>query len=262
MTADSFFEPGEQDWFKPTDHTRGPWHPEHCHAGPPTGLLARAAEGLVPNKQLVRLMINLQRPIPFAGFFVHASPTKNGRHVALTEITLKDADGRICASGETLHIAPQPKSDFPTAKVDVPLPADGRDDAFPISRTLHDLPCFAGDGVQTRYAPDEDPQPGPTTAWIKTVPLLPDESPTPFQRMCPMADCGNAFGRNAEPWDVNFMNADLTIVMHRPPTGEWMGSQAVGHWSGNGIGVADATLLDARGIVGRAVQTVLLRKQQ
>ncbi len=262
MLVESFFEASKSDWFQPTDHTRGPWHPEHCHAGPPTGLLARAAEAIMPDKQLVRLTVNLQRPIPFAGFSITASEIKNGRHVALTSVILKDADERICASGETLHIAPQPETDFPTTAIDAPLPEDGNDGGFPISRTLHDQPCFAGDGVRTRYAPGEGPHPGPTTAWIKTVPLLPDESPTPFQRMCPMADCGNAFGRNAEPWEVNFMNPDLTIVMHRPPEGDWMGSQSIGHWSGNGIGVADATLLDASGIVGRAVQTLLLRKQR
>lgn len=262
MTAESFFEKSDSDWFQPTAHTRGPWHPEHCHAGPPTGLLARAAEKLVPEKQLVRLNINLQRPIPFSGFSVTASTTKQGRQVALTALTLNDADGRLCASGEALHITPQPDSDFPTSSAEMPLPADGNDGGFPISRTLHDLPCFAGDGVQTRYAAGQDAGPGPTTAWIKTVPLLPNETPSPFQRMCPMADCGNAFSRNAEPWEVNFMNPDLTIVMHRPPQGEWMGSQSIGHWSNNGIGIADATLLDARGVVGRAVQTLLLRKQR
>jgi len=63
-----------------------------------------------------------------------------------------------------------------------------------------------------------------------------------------------------EPWEVNFPNADLTIVLYRLPEGEWMGSEAIGHWASNGIGLADATLLDEKGIVGRAVQTLLIRK--
>jgi Acyl-CoA thioesterase C-terminal domain len=49
-------------------------------------------------------------------------------------------------------------------------------------------------------------------------------------------------------------------VLHRDPVGEWLGSQAVGYWPPDGVGVADALLLDDRGPVGRAVQTLLLRR--
>ena len=38
-----------------------------------------------------------------------------------------------------------------------------------------------------------------------------------------------------------------------------MGSQSTGHWENNGIGMADAQLLDQYGVVGRAVQTLLVR---
>jgi hypothetical protein len=95
---------------------------------------------------------------------------------------------------------------------------------------------------------------------MKTVALLPDEVPSPFQRMCPLADCGNAFGRNADLQQVQFMNTDLTLSLHRDPVGEWLGTQSVGYWQANGIGLADATLYDARGAVGRALQTLLLKK--
>ena len=259
---DSFFNKSDSDWFQPTDHTRGPWHKDYCHAGPPTGLMARAAERLIPEQQLVRLTINLSKPIPFAGFSVQANIEKKGRKVSLASCILKDAEDRVCARGETLHMSIQSGIDspqYPGAANDVPLPGSGVPGNFPISRTLHDLPCFAGTGVETRYAPGHGAEPGPTIAWIRTVPLLPDEIPSPFQRMCPMADCGNAFGRNAEPWEVNFMNPDLTIAMFRPPEGEWMGSHAIGHWESSGIGLADATLLDEKGIVGRAIQTLLLQ---
>lgn len=259
---DSFFHKSDSDWFQPTDHTRGPWHKDYCHAGPPTGLMARAAEQLIPDQQLVRLTINLARPIPFAGFSVHASVIKKGRKVSLASSILKDAEDRVCAQCETLHIAKQRMSDgkqYPSATSNVPSPDDAVTGDFPISRTLHDQPCFAGPGVETRYAAGHTPEPGPTIAWIRTVPLLPDEIPSPFQRMCPMADCGNAFSRNAEPWEVNFMNPDLTIAMFRPPEGEWMGSHAIGHWESTGIGLADATLLDSKGVVGRAIQTLLLQ---
>jgi hypothetical protein len=102
--------------------------------------------------------------------------------------------------------------------------------------------------------------PGPTTMWMRTVPVLDSEEPTPFQRICPLADSGNAIGRNAEPEEVAFVNADLTITLHRKPRGPWLGSRVISHWQQNGIGMADAMLFDDHGPVGRAVQTLLLRK--
>jgi hypothetical protein len=93
---------------------------------------------------------------------------------------------------------------------------------------------------------------------MRTVPLLDDESPSPFQRICPLADCGNAFSRNGEPWDYTFVNPDLTIVLHREPIGDWLGASSVSRWEPTGIGMSDTLLFDERGAVGRAVQTLVI----
>ena len=58
---------------------------------------------------------------------------------------------------------------------------------------------------------------------------------------------------------MRFVNADLTVALHRDPVGEWLGSRAVGYWEPDGIGLADALLFDDRGPVGRALQTLVLR---
>lgn len=133
------------------------------------------------------------------------------------------------------------------------------DGPFPIKQTLHGLPAFNGSGVQTRYPAGDDSGPGKTRAWLKTVPLFNDETPSPFQRICPLADCGNAFGRLAEPGEVTFMNTDLTVLLHRNPEGEWLGTDSECFWETDGIGLSDSRLFDRRGVVGRAIQTLLLR---
>ena len=94
---------------------------------------------------------------------------------------------------------------------------------------------------------------------MRAIPLLPDEEPSPFQRISPLADCGNAFGRHADPDKVQFVNTDLVIALHRDPVGEWMGSRSVAFWQPTGVGLADALLFDDEGPVGRALQTLLLR---
>ena len=97
-----------------------------------------------------------------------------------------------------------------------PRLADSTPGPFPVGRVTHDRPGFRG-AVEIRYPPGEDEAPGATTVWMRTVGLLPDEEMSPFQRISPLADCGNAFGRHAEPDQVQFVNTDLLIALHRDP---------------------------------------------
>jgi len=258
VVAKSFFTTEDGQWFTPTEHTRGPWDTMACHAGPPTGLLARAVEQLIPDKRLIRLTVDILRPIPFTGFQVTACIKRSGRSTAASVASLVSLEGKSIATASGLHMLEQKPIDYPTHSLKMTDLADASDGPFPI-KTLHNKPAFNGAGVQIRYPPGENCGPGPTTVWMKTVPLLESESPSAFQRICPLADCGNAFGRNAEPSEVSFVNPDLTIALHRDPIGDWLGSQSVGLWEPTGQGLADALLFDEQGAVGRALQTILLK---
>jgi len=241
------------------DPARSPWDPASCHAGPPAGLIARAQERLLREHRLVRLAVNLQRPIPIDGFTVSAEVVKAGANAGTSRATLVGIDGRTCAVAEGLHLRPSVQEPMPTPTVDSPEFESATSAPFPITSGFHDQPMF-GNAVEARYPPGESPEPGPTTLWLRTPPLLGDETPSPFQRLCPLADSGNAISRNAELCDVTFVNADLIVSMHRSPSGEWFGSRAVSHWHPDGIGMADAELFDRFGPVGRATQTLLLRR--
>jgi hypothetical protein len=260
-TPDSFFtieHDPRGEWIVPTDLCRGPWDPDACHAGPPTGMLARAAERLVPGQRLARITVDLIRPIPHAGFRVTADITRAGRTVSTTALVIVDGDGRVAATARGLHMAPQPTAALPTTTADTPRLADARPGEFAIRRGVHDLPMFA-EAVEMRYPAGEDHEPGPTTAWMRTVPLLPGEDVSGFARICPLADCGNAISRNAEPGGVAFLNTDLTLLLHREPVGEWFGTQSVSRWEPDGFGMSDSLLFDDRGPVGRALQTLIVR---
>ena len=259
--SDAFFTTADGEWFVPTDHCRGPWDADACHAGPPAGLLARALEELAPGPRLVRLTLDLTRPIPFAGFSIDAEVVRAGRTVTTSRAVLRDGDGRPRVSASGLHLAMAPERALPTLDAAHPAGAlaDARPDAFPFTGTLHGLKAFNGEGVELAYPPGETRDPGPTTLWMRTVPLLADESPSPFQRICPLADCGNAVGRNADPDEHNFVNPDLSVILHREPEGEWLGMRAESHWQPDGIGMSDALLFDERGLVGRALQTLIVR---
>ncbi|MDH3293137.1 MAG: thioesterase family protein [Acidimicrobiia bacterium] len=262
--------------FLGNDPARGPWDPDACHAGPATALLARSCERVVsahdhlyrsdnadpsdaPDRRLIRLTVDLARPIPIGGFRVDAKVQRAGRTTATSHAELIDLDGQVCATAWALHLTAGPEQDFPTPPIETPRLADAVEGGFPVQLMGHGRPGFST-GVETRYPPAQDHLPGPTTIWMRAIPVLDSEPPSPFQKICALADSGNAISRNAEPAEVAFVNPDLTITLHREPSGEWFGSDVVSHWQPNGIGMADALLFDEHGVVGRAIQTLLLRK--
>lgn len=246
--------------FRPTGICRGPWNLDHCHAGPPTALLARAVEQLLPAQRLVRLTVELTRPVPMAGFTIEANTTRSGRTVSTATARIVDLDGRQIAVANSSHLTPQPTDEhMPTATIATPDPAESNSGDFPLASTRHGAVGFT-DGTTISYPSGEDRMPGPTTLWMTTAPIVEGELPTPFQRICPLADCGNAVSRNAEPDQFGFVNTDLTIYLHREPIGDMLGTRAVSHWNSDGVGMSDALLFDGTGPVGRAVQTLLVNR--
>jgi hypothetical protein len=251
-------EPNGTEWFLPTDACRGPWDPHACHAGPPTGLLARASERLLPDQQLVRLTVDLTRPIPHAGFRIDAKVTRTGRTVSTTEMQLVDEHDRVAVVGRGMHLRTQDLDEIPTTPAVTPRLDEAVPGRFPVMEGGHAQPMFSA-GVTVKYPPGSSHEAGPNQMWMRTLPLLIDEEMSPFQRICPLADCGNAISRNENPGRLAFMNTDLTIVLHRPPEGDWLGSDSVSRWEATGLGMSDALLFDHLGPVGRAVQSLIIQ---
>lgn len=249
------------EWFTPTELARGPWDPDACHGGPPTGLLVRALEHALPKMRLARIAVDLGRSVPMAGFTIATDVTRAGRATANTTAALVDGDGSVRARAFGIHVAVAPvpvfEASMDNGQVVTPRLADSVPGQFPAGR-IPDQPGFR-DGVEMRYPVGEDHGPGPSTVWMRTVALLPDEEMSPFQRISPLADCTNAFSRHAETFEVQFVNTDLLIALHRDPVGEWMGSRTTAVWQPTGNGLAEAVLFDDEGPVGRALETLLLR---
>jgi len=260
--TDAYFTTSDGHWFVGTDHARGPWEVDACHAGPPTALMVRALEALVPRQRLARLTVELMRPVPIGGFRVQAEVRKPGRSVTLTEAEIFD-DDRVYVRAYGVHT--RALDDFETVTVatsapDFAVAVPGR---FPIREARHDRPGFI-ESLDVRYDLSEGSAGtgGRTTIWVRPkVSILPDEEPSPFQRICPLADSGNGISYNEYLDRVSFVNPDLTIALHRDPVGEWHGARVLSHWQSDGTGLSDAELFDSHGPVGRALQTLLLASQ-
>ena len=130
---------------------------------------------------------------------------------------------------------------------------------FPRVRRGHGLPTFA-DAVELMIPEPGLFKPGPNTMWMRTPPLIAGETPSAFQSICPLADCGNSFSRNEEATSVTFINPDLSITMHRPPASEWIGASFVSRWERNSVGLSTAVLFDDEGPLGSSQQSLLLQR--
>src|SRR5438128_3379485 len=78
---ESFFV-RQGDAFVSTELTRGPWSNALQHGGPPSALLARAAERFGPDASdffVARLTVDYLKPIPIAALAVAVEPQKLGK---------------------------------------------------------------------------------------------------------------------------------------------------------------------------------------
>lgn len=259
-TNDKAFFHSDGEWFVGNGVARGPWAEDACHGGPVAGLLARAVETITADsgKQLVRLTVSYRRPIPVAGFRIDTVIERSGRMATETMATLHDANDRICAIAHGLHLATGTFASLPTASIPPPSFEGAVAGEFADLEGRHELPYF-GHGVEVAYPPGQAGGGGPTTVWMRSLPILEGDTMSPFQTVCPLADSGNGISRNAGLTDANFVNPDLTVALHRLPESAWIGSQAISFWQPSGVGMAHAMLFDRVGAIGAAVQCLVVR---
>ena len=256
--------PDGAEWFTPTDHARGPWDADACHGGPPTGLLVRALERALPEAAPgPHLASTSGARCRWPGSRSRPRWSAAGRATGNTRAAIVDGDGKVRVTATGMHVAvsPTPLFDGPLDNSGAATPrlADAVPGAVP-DRARRPRPARLPPAPsRSATRPARTTARAPRRCGCARCPLLPDEEPSPFQRISPLADCGNAFSRHADPDQVQFVNTDLVIALHRDPVGEWMGSRSVATWQPTGVGLADALLFDDEGPVGRALQTLLLR---
>ena len=243
--------------------TRGPWHPDHQHAGPPSALICRAveraaAEGLT---HLGRLTVNLFRPAPIGDCRIETAEDYLGRNaghysgrllagdkeIARFTALMQREDDLPIPAGAPGHPPPQaPRSVSESPPVAFPFP--GVDLGYP-------------DLVENRIAAGEFFS-GPCAAWFRMKhPLVKGEQPSPYQRVAVAADSGNGISAVLDFGKYVFVNCDLTINLFCRPEGDWICLEARSLFSGNGCGLAESALYDERGLIGRATQSLAVRRR-
>jgi acyl-CoA thioesterase len=262
----------EGEAYVPSDLGGSPWTDGFLHGGPPSSLLAYGIERHVddPGMQAVRLTFDLFRAIPRAPLHLRTETVRGGRRIHVAQASLLHdgievarASGLFLRRSDVTTAAPPQSSPpgpegYPTT-VGIAHKRE-RDDGRPPDTFR---PRFAGfhTSIETRWATGYGIE-APPTVWIRVpMPVIEDEPTTPVMRIAAISDFGNAIGNQAlglSGTKHSYINADITLYLHRDPDGEWLCLQGDYRAETAGVGFIDSTWFDQRGRFATVVQSRLL----
>jgi hypothetical protein len=251
------FFAADGDRFIPSASARGPWSARHQHGGPPAALLVRAfARQVGADTLIARLTFDFLRPVPLGPLRVTTRVVRAGAKVQRLAGTVVADDGvtLIEATCLVMRVAPESVAVRAEPRGGPPPPAES---------VAWGLPFMSGEegyhhAIEWRLARGTWGK-GPVAAWLRLrVPLVAGEPPAALECLVAAADSASGVAVVVDPAHTTFINGDLTIALHRPPTGEWMCLDAATTGERHGIGLARARLWDTTGLVGRSLQTLLL----
>ncbi len=244
--------------------TRGPWDPQHQHAGPPIAMVCRAIESVARDhglNHIGRLTANLLRPVPIAELEIEVVTDYSGRNAAHYSARLWGEGKELArftalAQRESELILPEGLDGHPLPQAPR-APADSAPQRMPFGRRL----AGYADLVENRIASGQFFK-GRCAAWFRLQrPLVEDEPPSGYQRVAVAADSGNGISAVLDLSRYVFVNADLTINLLRQPQGEWICVDARTLLAPNGCGLAESQLFDETGLIGRATQSLAVRQR-
>jgi Thioesterase-like superfamily len=244
--------------FHATSATTGPWFADAQHAGPPSALLARALERCAPqaDTQIGRITVDILGPVPAGEVAVRAAVERQGRSIALLAAELT-AGGRAVMRARAWRLATGDTATVTTGVAAALPPPEAAQ--LRTERPPGWLPGFI-DALEWRWVHGWLGEPGPGAVWTRQrAPLVDGEEPTPLQRILLVADSGNGA---AAPLDIRewlFVNTELTVHLHRPPSGTWMAVDAQTTVGPSGMGTVAGLLFDEHGHVGRSAQCLTVR---
>ncbi|MEV6107719.1 thioesterase family protein [Streptomyces sp. NPDC051940] len=255
--AEAFYVREDRDRFLSTPYTTGPWDPKAQHAGPPAALLGLAVEdrpGRREELRVARMSYEIMRPVPIAPLTVATRVIREGRNVELVEAVLTPDGGPEVMRATALLVKASPDS--------VPEVLPGPEVPGPQEATHTGFFPLAWDqgyhtAMELRFTSGAFLELGPATAWFRMrLPLVAGEEIRPLSRVLTAADSGNGISAAVDFSRYVFVNADLTVNVHRHPQGDWVCVDARTSVDGAGIGLAEAGLHDEKGPLGRSTQTL------
>lgn len=250
----AFYVPAGGGRFESTELTRGPWDTGAQHAGPPAALLGRAIEQKAPpDLRVARVTFDIARPVPIAPLEVATAVVREGRSVMVVEAAIEPY---LRATAMLIRTSPHTAPDVARAGVP-PLRLEAA-----VAKPFFPVPYEVGyhTAMEVRFEDGSFLEPGPATAWLRMrVPLVAGEQPSPLTRVLVAADTGSGISAVLDLRRYVFLNPDYTVHLVRYPAGEWVCLRAATSIDNGGVGLADTGLHDEEGLVGRCLQSLVVR---
>ena len=241
--------------FRATAHTAGAWSESEQHIAPMSGLLVHEIERACAGDGLVlgRFGMDILGVVGVADFEVGVEVVRPGRTISLVEARAT-WDGRTVVVARAWRMLAQDTSAVAGIEDD-PLPSP---DDLPRWDMAGLWPGGYIGGLDVRRDPDA--RPGRATAWVRSpVGLVEGEQASDVARWVGLVDTANGIAVRRSPEEWLFPNVDLTVHLHRLPSGPWVGFDTRVHFGAGGVGLTDSVLHDEHGPVGRLAQVLTVR---
>lgn len=254
---EAFFLPLGEGHYEPTYATMSPWGAGSQHGGPPSALLATCMDHVAggPGLRLARITVDFLRPIPRKECAVEVSIARPGGRVRKSEATMS-VGGQVVVHASAWHIATggEPPALGVHDQVVEPLPVEQPQVYFAgLGRWGY------GEAIEWRFASGGYDQLGPAKVWTRMrIPLIAGRELTGLQHALTVADSANGLSNVLPLGEWLFIPPTMTLTLLRHPAGEWVYLDAQTTLANDGVGIARADLADDDGIVGTAMQPLLV----
>ena len=238
----------------------GPWDATMQHGAAPSSLVTWIAEQ-TPSPapmQVVRVSVDLLRPVPVAPLTFATEILREGRKIQLIGVTLL-AQGVVVVRATVLRIRiAQPA--LPGDIADEPLAWPGPGDSRELKHNTSRNPFLAG--LSMRGAHGDFLSLGSAAIWYRLDrPIVEGQPVSQAMRAVVASDFCNGTSALLDFRTHTFINADLTVNLARLPVGDWILLDATSWIGPDGSGIAAAKLGDINGYFGRAVQSLVIENR-
>ncbi|WP_309110717.1 thioesterase family protein [Saccharothrix sp.] len=257
MTA--FYEQVDEQRFRATEHTAGPWTDKHQHLGPPSALLVRELERCAPREGTVlsRVTFEVLGPVPVAELTVEAALERPGRSVELLSASLSH-DGRAVLRAHAWRIVGGDTATVASGEGEPLVPAPG---CAPMA-IPDDWQCGYLAAMEWRSVSGGIFTPGDAVVWARPLAqVVAGEEASVVQRLFTVADSASGVSSRLDISKWYAINTDLSVHLHREPVGEWFALDAETVVGPTGVGLASSVLHDELGPVGRTAQALYVRER-
>ncbi|KGJ75144.1 thioesterase [Cryobacterium roopkundense] len=260
MLHGAYFEPIAPGRYRPTEHAGGAWNADEIHFSPLGGLIVHAIdlhraaeEGGANGMELGRISFDILGFLAAEECEIQVTTIRPGRTIELVEATVIIA-GRTAVLARAWFIG---TADTTTVAGGEPEPMPSPDSASPWPMAATWPGGYVASLEPRTVAP---PLPGRSGAWLRSeIALVAGQPSSAHASYIALVDTANGVAVRESPTEWMYPNLDLTIHLHRQPTGHWVGLDTTVTFGPAGHGLTSSVLHDEDGPIGRAEQILTVR---